>query len=33
MQELLEAEGIEIIDDKVVNFDTLFWHPRELNSD
>ncbi len=29
MQERLEAEGIKIIDDKIVNFKELFWHPRE----
>jgi methylated-DNA-protein-cysteine methyltransferase-like protein len=27
MQELLEAEGIEVKDDCIVNFDTLFWNP------
>ncbi len=31
MQQLLEKEGIEIKDDKVVNFDTLYWDPiKEL---
>jgi methylated-DNA-protein-cysteine methyltransferase-like protein len=29
MQELLEKEGITVIDDKVQNFDTLFWSPIE----
>lgn len=33
MQELLEAEGIEIIDDQVKNFDALFWDPAELMQD
>ena len=28
MQELLEAEEIEIIDDKVQNFDKVFWDPN-----
>lgn len=28
MQELLESEGIEIKDDKVVCFKTLFWNPN-----
>lgn len=32
MQEALEAEGIVIENDKVVNFKTLFWHPEELDS-
>ncbi len=27
MQELLEAEGIKVKDDAVVNFDKLFWDP------
>ena len=27
MQSLLEAEGIEVKDHRVVNFKTLFWHP------
>jgi methylated-DNA-protein-cysteine methyltransferase-like protein len=27
MQELLESEGIIIKNDKIVNFDTVFWNP------
>jgi methylated-DNA-protein-cysteine methyltransferase-like protein len=27
MQELLESEGIEIVDDKIVNFKAHFWQP------
>lgn len=27
MQQLLENEGIEVIDDCIQNFDTLFWDP------
>ena len=27
MQQLLESEGIEVLDDKVVHFDRLFWDP------
>jgi methylated-DNA-protein-cysteine methyltransferase related protein len=27
MQELLEQEGIEIIDDKIINFKEKFWQP------
>jgi len=27
MQELLEKEGIKIVDDKVVDFKKLFWDP------
>ena len=34
MQQLLEEEGIRVIDDKVQDFDTLFWDPmRELGLD
>ena len=27
MQELLENEGVEIINNKVVDFENKFWHP------
>lgn len=27
MQELLEKEGIKVVDDKVVDFQNLFWDP------
>ena len=30
MQERLEAEGVVIKNDKVVDFDNVLWHPREL---
>lgn len=30
MQELLEAEGIAVKDDRVVQFKELFWHPENL---
>lgn len=29
MQQLLEEEGIEVKDDKVVDFKRLFWNPSE----
>jgi methylated-DNA-protein-cysteine methyltransferase related protein len=29
MQELIEAEGIQVEDDKVVDFDRLFWDPKK----
>ena len=29
MQELLEAEGIQIVDDKIVDFEKHFWKPNE----
>ena len=33
MQELLEAEGIKVADDRVVDFKKLFWDPsRELDN-
>jgi methylated-DNA-protein-cysteine methyltransferase related protein len=27
MQELLEKEGIQVMEDKIVEFDKLFWNP------
>ncbi len=30
MAELLQQESVEIIDNKVKNFETLFWHPSAL---
>lgn len=30
MQELLESEGIKILDNKVVDFEKSFWHPMEI---
>ncbi len=29
MQNLLESEGVEVKDDKVLYFDKLFWDPKE----
>jgi methylated-DNA-protein-cysteine methyltransferase-like protein len=29
MQELLESEGVTIIDDQVVNFKKIFWNPSK----
>ena len=29
MQELLESEGVEIVDDKIVNFQQVFWNPSK----
>jgi methylated-DNA-protein-cysteine methyltransferase-like protein len=32
MQQLLEGEGIQVDDDRIVNFDMIFWDPAmELN--
>jgi methylated-DNA-protein-cysteine methyltransferase-like protein len=33
MQELLEHEGVRVENDCVVEFNNLFWHPRELGDD
>lgn len=30
MEEKLALEGIEVVDSKVINMDSLFWHPREI---
>jgi len=29
MEQLLNAEGIEVVDDQIQNFDQLFWNPME----
>ncbi|MBD79349.1 MAG: cysteine methyltransferase [Crocinitomicaceae bacterium] len=29
MEELLQLEGINVINDRVVNFETIFWDPNE----
>lgn len=29
MQQLLESEGIEVVDDKIVDFEKHFWKPGE----
>lgn len=29
MQQLLESEGVEVMDNKVVEFDKLFWDPKQ----
>lgn len=33
MQELLEKEGTSVVDNRVADFDTKFWHPMELDED
>ncbi len=30
MQEVLESEGVMVKNDKVLDFKTVFWHPKEL---
>lgn len=32
MQERLEAEGIQVVDNRISDFDVLLWHPRELEN-
>jgi methylated-DNA-protein-cysteine methyltransferase-like protein len=29
MQEALQAEGVQVVDDRVVNFKELFWDPQQ----
>ena len=31
MEKRLNEEGIDVVNDIVQNFETLFWHPRELD--
>ncbi len=30
MQNLLEAEGLKIVNDQIINFESHFWDPNEL---
>ncbi|HQU53085.1 MAG: MGMT family protein [Lewinellaceae bacterium] len=30
MQELLEAEGVVVVDDKIKDFKEIYWHPQEM---
>lgn len=32
MQQLLESEGVEVVDNQVVNFQALFWDPSQALS-
>ncbi len=32
MQERLEAEGIKVVNDRVQDFDNIFWHPSEIEA-
>ena len=32
MQQLLENEGITVVDNQIRDFDTVFWNPTEINS-
>ncbi|MDA0196946.1 MAG: MGMT family protein [Bacteroidetes bacterium] len=34
MEQLLKAEGIKVVDDKILDFDSVFWNPvQELGFD
>ncbi|MFA9193134.1 MGMT family protein [Flavobacterium sp. FBOR7N2.3] len=33
MQQLLESEGIKVVDNQIVDFDTHFWNPQQINSE
>ncbi|MFA9190505.1 MGMT family protein [Flavobacterium sp. FZUC8N2.13] len=33
MQQLLESEGIKVVDNQIVDFDTYFWDPQQINSE
>lgn len=30
MQELLESEGIEVVNDEILNFNEIFWDPSSI---
>lgn len=30
MQQLLESEGVEVVDNQIVDFEKYFWNPSEL---
>lgn len=32
MQERLESEGLTIQDNKIIDFDRYFWHPKNLDN-
>ena len=29
MQQLLESEGVKVVDNQIINFDKLFWDPNK----
>ncbi len=33
MQQLLENEGVTVVDNRVLNFEQHFWHPSEANGE
>lgn len=33
MQQLLESEGIEVVDNQIQNFESIFWNPSEALND
>ena len=30
MEKLLKKEGVKVVEDKVRDFEKIFWHPREI---
>ncbi len=30
MQQLLESEGVEVVDNQIVNFEKYFWDPNDI---
>ncbi len=32
MQQLLESEGVKVVDNQIVDFDKYFWNPEEMDS-
>ena len=32
MQQLLQSEGIKVVDNQIVDFDNCFWDPQQINS-
>jgi methylated-DNA-protein-cysteine methyltransferase-like protein len=33
MQKRLEREGVQVIDNKIVDFENLFWHPQSAENE
>ncbi|HJS00089.1 MAG TPA: MGMT family protein [Flavobacterium sp.] len=33
MQQLLENEGVKVVDNQIVDFEKHFWNPQELHSE
>ena len=33
MQQLLESEGIKVVDNKIIDFEVIFWNPSKESSE